>query len=288
MTEPEFDALLRQALRTGIHEDFDAAWTSDGPVPPRSEKHQAWEESFLADPFAAVERKEQKARRWYYFRRTGRIAVAAALVVLITLGAAIALVPKLAKYRDVTTQKVTLIRSGKTVQYFYYEFQLSSFSSDTPQNATEAENASQHWYPQWLPKLPNGLFYQIVTDDPSDGQLEYEVHSADPSKREYIYGDILLSYAPMEETYTFVVGLYENYTHRLEETSVNGHPGFFLFTEPTDTTESERETIPTDLIWFDFDAQTVFELCGYNQTSGCTTSQLTNIAKSVQAGKIYP
>lgn len=287
MTEPEFDALLRQALRTEMHEDFDAAWASDGPVPPRSEEHRAWEERFLADPFAAVERQKQKARRRCYLRRTGRIAVAAALVVLITLGAAIALVSKLAN-RDVTTQKVTLIRSGKTVQYFYYEFQLSSFSSDTPQNATEAENASQHWYPQWLPKLPNGLFYQIVTDDPSDGQLEYEVHSADPSKREYIYGDILLSYAPMEETYTFVVGLYENYTHHWEETSINGHPGFFLFTEPTDTTESERETIPTDLIWFDFDAQTVFELCGYGETDGYTADQLLKIAKSTKAEKVFP
>lgn len=262
-----FDGLLRAGLARAVEEDAADAW--DAVDAPPSEP--------------PLERKEERHGKKTHQRRspryTGRIAVAAVLAVVLTLGTAIALVPGLAKYWSVTEQ-VVLECTGETVNYYCYKFHIDALSD----NKAENEPVLQHWYPQWLPEIKEGRYYIIQADEFSPGNLEYEVRGTE----KITYGKIWLRYEPMEEIYEVNVGFDENHTHYWKEVSVGKCPGFVLFVGRGDLTVPQNEEIPSFLIWFDFDAQIVFKLCGYGETGGYSVDELLRIAKSVQADRVYP
>lgn len=291
MTEAEFDVLVKQALAYRLNKEYTAAWESGGPEPTFSDDHRAWQEKFLSDPFTATENRKQNTRNGWSPRRAIRIALVAALAVIITLSAAWAVVPELKKYWNVTTEEVTVKYTGETTQYFHYEFILDSLSSHSVDCFENSNEDLQHWYPQKLPKLGKDYYYEIEIDridTDGAGYLSYEVRNTDSTLQQYTYGNVTLLYRPMEETYTKHIGYTDSRTHCWEEVSVGGCPGFFLISVPKDTLPTEEDKKPTCLLWFDFDEQMVFEMHGNHWTNGFSADELLKIAKSVKEGKVYP
>lgn len=111
MTDPEFDELLRTALKEALDDECAQAeeWLETQGITPSPEYEAAMAE-MLADPNGYLRRKERRGRR----RRTLQIALVAALTAAAIIIGACALFPALRGWvQEVYETKITYWLTGK-------------------------------------------------------------------------------------------------------------------------------------------------------------------------------
>lgn len=278
MTEPEFDALLRQALRTEMREDFDAAWASDGPVPPRSEEHRAWEERFLADPFAAVEQRRQKARKKFRSRQARRTFAAAVFVAVLAGCAAVSLLEALGPW-TIRTDPVTFEATGEIKDHYELTFDRETFSLDRELWSDQELPEFGHWYPTWLPKfegLQVSLELEHWSPDQMNGYVRYATTLADGETviaDGHTYANFSVSFEQWPDSdSTHRWGTFPDGELCHEETTV-GHSPALLFWDSADP-------VTRYLFWFNAEEFTFFYM-SYS-SDDLNNDMMLKIAKSMK------
>jgi hypothetical protein len=277
MTEVKFDKLLRQTFWMKRREELAAAWASDEPAPAKSEKYLAWEENFLADPWAAAGPRERGVRKRRIPRPVGRIALVAALLAAVTVGAAFALAPGLMEQFHTRVEPVVSQEPEEAADHYLMTFDLDTFSIDRALWADQELPEFGHWYPTWLPNVRGQQV--VLTSEQWDSQqmccsLDYDTVLEDGSilADGHIYPSLRIFYEPWDDPdQTYQIGIVPQGELRWKEVKISKNTGFLFW----DRSHPEAR----DLIWIDRNARMLFHLSYVSDS--LDNHDLLKIAKSI-------
>lgn len=275
MTEAEFDVLLKQALANGLEADLAAAWNADGPEISFSADHWVWQADFLSAPFAAAKGRKRKTRRLWTPRRTVRVALVAALVVIITLSAAWAIIPVIQNHWITQIEPVTFIATGESADYYHLFFDANAFGLKDYTWSEYTLPEFKRWSPTWLPKSHGiKLVEEIGRYLPEDG---YSVQSyrvpnekLQPLKEGQHYEYLTVSYQFLRDGLRCSLGFKGDFEYEIVQ--INNHPAYIIW-DTNSALSGHRH-----LIWLGDDEQTVFHMSYRNDNPD--NKNMLKIAKS--------
>ena len=263
MTEAEFDVLVKQALAYRLNKEYTAAWESGGPEPTFSDDHRAWQEKFRSDPFTATENRKQNTRNGWSPRRAIRIALVAALAVIITLSVAWAIVPAIQPHWITQVEPVTFKTTGESADYYYLLFDAETFGIENYSWSEDALPQFKRWSPTWYPKSHGiKLVEEIDCYFPEESYCvqSYNVPNErlKPLDGGEQYDHLTVSYQFLRDGFRCSFGFTEDFDYEIIQ--INRHPAYVI--RDVNSVLSVRH-----LIWLGSDEKTIFHMSCYGDIS---------------------